>query len=153
MYVEFARNVLSVGEHRVERDEELGGYFLVCHTAHNAAHDVALALRKAVFRICFRIARGVFVGSLFGGQFQNLYGGHEEVVFEAAVRAQVGLAFEDVEKHHVEVLRRGGRGVVFDDDVFEFLQFLVHAEMAFLKTRYLETLRAMCSSRCPSCSS
>ena len=55
--VEFSQNILAVGEHRVERDEEPFGDLLVDHAAHHAAHDVALALRKQVGRARARSSR------------------------------------------------------------------------------------------------
>ena len=101
-------------------------------------HDFFLSFRQG-FGIC--LAAFLFLAKAAGRlllhfRFQLLYHGNKERIFQFAVFAQVVLARHDVEEQHIhQFVRAGGlRAVVFNDDVFEFLQFLVYADVALGET-------------------
>lgn len=126
--VEFARNVLAMREHRVGRNEEAFANLLVGESAHHPVHNFLFALREHVAGRF--LVFGLGIGRMCGEGhlvLEYLHGRHEDVVLHLAVHAQVLFAGKDVVEGGVEQFGLLGGRVVFDDDVFQFLQFHIDA--------------------------
>jgi hypothetical protein len=129
MDVQFARDVFAVREDRVDGKEKFGCNFLVGQSFDDVGNDFPFPFGEGIGFV--GVARRV--GLVGDALFEQLHCGEEQGFLHFAVCTQVGFAVVDAEEHVAKHVARSsfGGSVVFDDDVFEFLQLLVHAVMAF----------------------
>ena len=129
MYLKFARNVAPVCYHRVCRNAEVVGYFLVGHSLYKAYYDVLLPVAQGFAIVVvaayhlryFRAHVVLFVLLLELSYGRNEYAFfYERVVFEPFL-----VVVKFIERRRKLVVAPDIAWQVFYDDVFKFLQFQV----------------------------
>ena len=118
MDAEFAENVLTVGQHGMDRYKESVGYLLVALSTHDGSHNFLLTFGERV-----SIGSGghiiiLWLLALGNTLFKQLYSRHEEVVLHMTMLAQVILATENVEEDRIDEFCCIRGVVVFDNEVF-----------------------------------